>query len=57
MTMNKEQLLRLRRSVDAQLCWATLHDGDEELLDVLRSESERLAAMIERNVQLGGQAA
>jgi hypothetical protein len=55
--MNKEQLLRLRRSVDAQLCWATLHDGDEELLDVLRSESERLAAMIERNVQLGGQAA
>jgi hypothetical protein len=42
--MNTEQLLHLRRSIEAQLCWALRHNGDEELVDILRSESERLSA-------------
>ncbi len=55
--MNEEELLRLRKSVERQLNWAARHNGDEELLDLLRSESQRLSAMIERNVRIGGRAA
>ena len=44
--MNTERLLHLRRSIEAQLCWALQHNGDEELVDILRSESERLSAII-----------
>jgi len=46
--MNKEELLRLRKSVEAQLRWALRHNGDEELVNILHSESERISAMIER---------
>jgi hypothetical protein len=44
--MTKEQLERQRESVKAQLRWAMLHDGDRELLELLRCERGRLSAMI-----------
>src|SRR5277367_5656507 len=33
--MDREQLEQVRKSVDAQLRWPMLHDGDQELLEVL----------------------
>jgi hypothetical protein len=44
--MIRKQLERQREGVEAQMRWALLHDGDQELLDVLRVESERLLAMM-----------
>jgi hypothetical protein len=45
-TMASKQLEKQREAVKAQIRWATLHDGDEELLNLLRIESDRLAMKI-----------
>jgi hypothetical protein len=45
--MNEDQLLQLRSSIEGQLRWALQHNGDEELVDILRSESERLSEIID----------
>jgi hypothetical protein len=44
--MNRKLLEQQREGVKAQLRWAVLHGGDQELLDLLRIESDRLLAMI-----------
>jgi hypothetical protein len=44
--MASKQLEKQREAVKAQIRWATLHDGDEELLNLLRIESDRLAMKI-----------
>jgi hypothetical protein len=44
--MNKEKLLQLQRRVEAQFGWVLRHNGDEELVDLLRSERERLSGII-----------
>jgi hypothetical protein len=44
--MSKGQLSRLRGSIEAQLRWAVAYGGDRELLDLLRSERERLSAQL-----------
>jgi hypothetical protein len=45
--MDRDQLLQLRSGIEAQLSWALQHEGDEELLDILRSESARLSEIID----------
>jgi hypothetical protein len=45
--MTRKQLEQQRECVEAQLRWAVLHGGDEELQELLRVESDRLFAMIE----------
>jgi hypothetical protein len=45
--MTRKQLEQQRECVEAQLRWALLHDGDQELLDLLRVERARLFAMAE----------
>jgi hypothetical protein len=45
--MTRKQLEQQRECVESQLRWAVLHGGDQELLDLLRLESDRLFAMIE----------
>jgi hypothetical protein len=45
-TVTSKQLEKHRESVKAQISWATLHAGDEELLNLLRIESHRLFLMI-----------
>jgi hypothetical protein len=44
--MAREQLERQRERVKAQMHWAVVHGGDQELLDVLRLEGDRLFAMV-----------
>jgi hypothetical protein len=44
--MTRTQLERQREGVEAQIRWAVLHGGDQELLDLLRIESDRLCVMI-----------
>jgi hypothetical protein len=44
--MIREQLEHTRDRVEAQMRWAVLHGGDEELLSLLRVESDRLSMMI-----------
>jgi hypothetical protein len=44
--MTREQLEQVRKSVQAQLRWAMLHGGDEELQELLCFENDRLSAMI-----------
>jgi hypothetical protein len=46
--MTRKPLEQQRECVEAQLRWAELHGGDQELLDLLRVESDRLFAMIEK---------
>jgi hypothetical protein len=45
--MTREQLEQVRKNVQAQLRWAMLHDGDEELQELLCFENDRLSAMID----------
>ena len=45
-TMTSKQLVKQREAVKAQLRWAALHGGDEELLNLLRIESYRLRMKI-----------
>jgi hypothetical protein len=44
--MTRQQLELLRDGVEAQMRWAALHRGDQELMDLLRDESTRLSMMI-----------
>ena len=44
--MTREQLERQRASVEAQLRWAMHHAGDQELLELLHAERDRLSASI-----------
>jgi hypothetical protein len=43
--MTRTQLEQQREGVEAQMHWAILHRGDQELLDLLRVESDRLGLM------------
>jgi hypothetical protein len=45
--MTRNQLEQVRKNVQAQLRWAMLHDGDEELQELLCFENDRLSAMID----------
>jgi hypothetical protein len=40
--MTRRQLELLWHGVGKQMCWAAVHGGDQELLDLLRDESDRL---------------
>jgi hypothetical protein len=40
--MTRKQLEQQRERVETQMRWAAVHDGDQELLDLLRLESDRL---------------
>jgi hypothetical protein len=44
--MTRKQLEQQREGVEAQMRWAVLHGGDQELLDLLRVESDCLSVMI-----------
>jgi hypothetical protein len=44
--MTRTQLERQREGVEAQIRWAILHGGEQELLDLLRIQSDRLCVMI-----------
>jgi hypothetical protein len=46
--MTREQLEQKLDGLKAQVHWAALHHGDQELVDVLRDESDRLSGMIGR---------
>jgi hypothetical protein len=43
--MTRTFFLQQREGVEAQMHWAILHSGDQELLDLLRVESDRLGLM------------
>jgi undecaprenyl pyrophosphate synthase len=43
--MTRKLLEQQRECVEAQLRWAVLHGGDQELVDLLRVESGRIFAM------------
>jgi hypothetical protein len=43
--MTRKQLEQQSEGVKAQMRWAALHGGDQELLDLLRVEGDRLSAM------------
>jgi hypothetical protein len=43
--MTRTQLEQQREGVEAQMHWAILHGGDQELLDLLRVESDRFGLM------------
>jgi hypothetical protein len=40
--MTREQLEQKRDGLEAQMRWAALHEADQELLDLLRIENDRL---------------
>jgi hypothetical protein len=44
--MTRKQLEEKRDGLEAQMHWAALHRGDQELMDVLRDESGRLSMMM-----------
>jgi hypothetical protein len=44
--MTRQQLEQLRDCVGAQMRWAVLRGGDQELLDLLSVESDRLSVMM-----------
>jgi hypothetical protein len=44
--MTRKQLEQQSERVETQMRWAVVHDGDQELLDLLRFESDRLFAMV-----------
>jgi hypothetical protein len=43
--MTRQQLEQKRAGLEAQMRWAALHRGDQELMDVLRDENGRLFSM------------
>jgi hypothetical protein len=45
--MDRRDLEQARERVEKQLRWAVVHDADQELLDLLRMESNRLFGVIE----------
>jgi hypothetical protein len=44
--MTRQQLEQKLAGVEAQMRWASFHGADQELLDLLRVESERLFVKI-----------
>jgi hypothetical protein len=44
--MTRQRLDRKRQGLEAQLHWAEIHGGDQELMDVLCDESDRLSGML-----------
>jgi hypothetical protein len=44
--LTRRQLERQREGVEAQMRWAVLHGGDQELLDLLAFEIDRLFVKI-----------
>jgi hypothetical protein len=46
--MTRKQLEEKREGLVAQMHWAALFGGDQELMDVLRDESGRLSRMLGR---------
>jgi hypothetical protein len=44
--MTRTLFERQREGVEVQIRWAILHGGDQELLDLLRIESDRLSAVL-----------
>jgi hypothetical protein len=46
--MDRRDLEQTRERVEEQLRWALFHDADQELLDLLRIESNRLFGVIEQ---------
>jgi hypothetical protein len=51
--MTRKQLEQVREGVEAQMRWALAHGGDQELLDLLRIECDRLFPKIEAMSQSG----
>jgi hypothetical protein len=43
--MTRQQLELLQEAIEAQKRWALLHGGDQELVDLLRTASDRLFVM------------
>jgi hypothetical protein len=43
-----QQLEMLRHGVEAQLRWALVYGGDQELIDLLRDQSDRLSGMMSK---------
>jgi hypothetical protein len=46
--MTRQQLELLWQGVERQMGWAAVHGGDQELLDLLRNESDRLSTTIDQ---------
>jgi hypothetical protein len=46
--MTRQRLELLWHSVERQIRWAAAHGGDQELLDLLRHESDRLSTTIDQ---------
>jgi hypothetical protein len=44
--MTRQQLELLWHGVESQMRWAAVHGGDQELLDLLRDQSDRLSVRI-----------
>jgi hypothetical protein len=44
--MTRQQLELLWHGVEKQMRWAAVHGGDQELLDLLRDQSDRLSVRI-----------
>jgi 3-deoxy-D-arabino-heptulosonate 7-phosphate (DAHP) synthase len=44
--MTRRELDQKRDGLEAQMHWAALHDADQELLDLLRVENDRLLVTI-----------
>jgi hypothetical protein len=52
--MTRKQLEQQSELVGTQMRWALVHGGDQELLDLLRFESDRLFAMIAQSFPRAG---
>ena len=52
--MNRKQLEQQREFVGVQTRWALLYGGDQELLELLRIESDRLSAMVDQRSRGSG---
>jgi hypothetical protein len=46
--MTRQQLELLLHGVERQMRWATVHGGNQELLDLLRDGSDRLSMAIDQ---------
>jgi hypothetical protein len=46
--VTRQQLERKRDGLDAQTRWAVRHSADQELLDLLRVEKDRLALLMNK---------
>jgi hypothetical protein len=55
--MTRKQLEQQRKFIEAQMRWASLYGGDQELLDLLRVQSDRLSEMVGQRLRGNGLAA